>query len=224
VIFQYWLLFGRWCVGLYTETTMAEAVINFISQHGYWGAFLLMFAENVFPPIPSEVVLPFIGHSVAKGEMNFTLALLVASIGSFLGTLFWFALGWFAPAAKLEKFFRKYGGYVAISGKDFHKATGFFVKYEVPAVFFGRMIPGVRSVISIPAGSVRMSFKKFVFYSLGGLIIWNTMLMSFGYFALNDYTVVEKYMQPIGDAIIYLFILVYVVQVVRFVLDKEGRA
>jgi membrane protein DedA with SNARE-associated domain len=203
---------------------MAEAVINFITQNGYLGVFILMFAENVFPPIPSEVILPFIGHSVAKGELSFFVALFVASIGSFLGTLFWFALGWFAPAAKLEKFFRKYGGYVAISGKDFRKATGFFVKYEIPAVFFGRMIPGVRSVISIPAGSVRMSFKKFVAYSLGGLVLWNTTLMTIGYYALSDYTVVEKYMKPIGDAIIYLFIFVYVVQVIRFVLDKEGRS
>ncbi|MES2966546.1 MAG: DedA family protein [Patescibacteria group bacterium] len=203
---------------------MAEAVINFISQNGYWGVFILMVAENIFPPIPSEVVLPFVGHSVAKGELNFVLALITASIGSFLGTLFWFALGWFAPAAKLEKFFRKYGGYVAISGKDFHKATDYFVKYEIPAVFFGRMIPGVRSVISIPAGSVRMNFKKFVAYSLAGLIIWNTALMSIGYFALSDYSIVETYMKPIGDAIIYLFIAVYVIQVVRFVLDKEGRS
>jgi membrane protein DedA with SNARE-associated domain len=203
---------------------MAEAVINFISAHGYFGVFVLMIAENIFPPIPSEVVLPFVGHSVAKGELSFFLALLVASLGSFLGTLFWFALGWFAPAAKLEKFFRKYGGYVAISGKDFHKATDYFVKYEIPAVFFGRMIPGVRSVISIPAGSVRMNFKKFVVYSLAGLFIWNTALISIGYFALSDYTVVEKYMQPIGDAIIYLFIAVYLIQVIRFVLDKEGRS
>ena len=203
---------------------MAEAVIYFLSANGYFGVFVLMFAENVFPPIPSEVVLPFIGHSVAKGELSFFMALLVASAGSFLGTLFWFALGWFASAAKLEKFFRKYGGYVAISGKDFRKATKFFVKYEIPAVFFGRMIPGVRSVISIPAGSVRMNLKKFIFYSLCGLFIWNTALISIGYFVLSDYTVVEKYMKPIGDGIIYLFILLYVVQVVRFVLDKEGRS
>lgn len=217
------LLFGGWGGDLYTVPTMAEAVINFITQNGYWGVFVLMVAENIFPPIPSEVVLPFVGHSVAKGELSFILALLVASIGSFLGTLFWFALGWFAPAAKLEKFFRKYGGYVAISGKDFHKATGFFVKYEIPAVFFGRMIPGVRSVISIPAGSVRMDFKKFVLYSLAGLVIWNTTLMSIGYFALSDYSIVENYMKPIGDAIIYFFIAVYVLQVLRFIWDVEGR-
>jgi len=203
---------------------MAEAVINFLSQHGYLGVFVLMFAENIFPPIPSEVVLPFIGHSVAKGELGFVLALLTASLGSFLGTLFWFIIGWFAPAIKLEKFFRKYGGYVAISGKDFHKATSFFVKYEVPAVFFGRMIPGVRSVISIPAGSVHMNFKKFFLFSLLGVFIWNTALISIGYFALNDYSVVETYMKPIGDAIIYLFIAIYLIQVIRFVLDKEGRS
>lgn len=200
---------------------MAEAIINFISANGYWGVFALMVAENIFPPIPSEVVLPFVGHSVAKGELNFILALLTASLGAACGTLFWFLIGWFAPAVKLEKFFRKYGGYVAISGKDFHKATDFFVKYEIPAVFFGRMIPGVRSVISIPAGSVRMDFKTFVMYSFAGLFIWNTTLITIGYFALSDYAVVEAYMKPIADAIIYFFITIYLVQVVRFVLNKD---
>jgi membrane protein DedA with SNARE-associated domain len=200
---------------------MADAVIQFITEQGYLGVFLLMAAENVFPPIPSEVILPFIGHSVAKGELSFYVALVVATLGALVGTLFWYLIGWFAPAEKLEQFFRKYGGYVAISAKDFHRATGFFVKYEVPAVLLGRMIPGVRSVISVPAGSVRMRPRTFLFYSIVGTMIWNTGLMTFGYLALNDYSMVEKYMSPIADGIIYTFIGIYIIQVIRFVLNKE---
>lgn len=200
---------------------MTDTVINFITNFGYVGVFLLMAAENVFPPIPSEVILPFIGHSVAKGEINFVLALIVATLGALVGTLFWYAIGWFAPAEKLENFFRKYGGYVAISARDFHKATDFFVKYEVPAVLLGRMVPGVRSVISIPAGSVRMNPRVFLLYSVLGTLIWNTTLITLGYFALSDYAVVEKYMKPIADGIIYLFIGLYFVQVIRFVLTER---
>lgn len=199
---------------------MSEWIILYIATHGYLGVIVLMFAENVFPPIPSEVILPFIGQSVAQGDMSFTLALAAATFGALLGTFVWFLVGWYAPAEKLEKFLRRYGGYVAISHRDFHKATKFFEKYEIQAVFFGRMIPAVRSVISIPAGCVRMSLRKFILYSALGSIIWNTALVSTGYFLLNDFVVVEKYMNPIADFIIYLFILLYVLQVLRFIWQR----
>lgn len=207
---------------MYTIEIMSEWIISFIANHGYVGVLVLMFAENIFPPIPSEVILPFIGQSVAQGNLNFTLALLTATIGALLGTLFWFLLGWFAPAEKLEKFLRKYGGYVAISHRDFHKATKFFEKYEIPAVFFGRMIPAVRSVISIPAGCVRMSIKKFLIYSALGSLLWNTILITLGYFLLNDFAVVEKYVNPVADGIIYTFIGLYILQVVRFVWQRRN--
>lgn len=200
---------------------MADWIIAYISGQGYAAVFVLMIAENIFPPIPSEIVLPFIGHAVAQGEMNFALALLFATMGSLIGTSAWFSLGWFMPAEKLERFFRHYGGYVAISTRDFNRATKFFTKYEIPAVFFGRMIPAVRSVISIPAGSVRMDIRKFFFYTLVGTALWNATLMIIGFYVLSDFTLVEKYMSPVSNAIIYTFIAVYLLQVGRFVWQKH---
>ena len=141
---------------------MSEWIIAYIASHGYFGVIVLMFAENVFPPIPSEVILPFVGQSIAQGNLNFALALLAATTGSVLGTFLWFLLAWFVPATLLEKFLERYGGYVAVSKQDFHKATLYFEKYEILAVFFGRMIPAVRSMISIPAGCVRMNMKIFL--------------------------------------------------------------
>jgi len=199
---------------------MSEWIISFIDTNGYVGVLVLMFVENIFPPIPSEVILPFIGRSVAQGDLNFILALVFATTGALFGTLFWFLIGWFVPAEKLEKFLQKYGVYVAISHKDFNKASRFFEKYEVPAVFFGRMIPAVRSVISIPAGCVRMHLRKFLLYSALGSVIWNTTLISVGYFMLNDFAVVEKYMNPVADFIIYLFIGLYLLQVLRFMWQR----
>ena len=199
---------------------MADWIITFITNYSYGGVFFLMVAENVFPPIPSEVVLPFIGRAVADGEMNFLLALLAATVGSLIGTSIWFLVGMFVPAIKLEKFLQNYGGYIAISARDFHKATEFFTKYQIPAVFFGRMIPGVRSVISIPAGSVQMKLKTFIVYSAIGSVIWNTALISVGYFLLNDFSVVAEYMNPITNGIFGLFIAIYFFQVVRFLIDK----
>jgi membrane protein DedA with SNARE-associated domain len=175
-----------------------------------------MVLENVFPPIPSEVILPFIGHLAATGELALLPAIIVATVGALFGTSLWFLLGWFVSVSVLERFFQRYGGYVAISLKDFQSATNFFTKYELPAVFFGRMIPAVRSVISIPAGCVRMRPSTFLLLSLAGASIWNVLLIGLGYMVLDDYTVASQYMGPVANAIIYLFIALYCMQVIRF--------
>jgi membrane protein DedA with SNARE-associated domain len=203
---------------------MADAILTFITEQGYLGVFILMVLENIFPPIPSEVILPFIGHLAATGELALIPAIVVATLGALLGTSLWFLLGWFVPVAVLERFFSRYGGYVAISGKDFHSATNFFTKYELPAVFFGRMIPAVRSVISIPAGCVRMRPSTFLLLSLAGASIWNVLLIGLGYVVLDDYTLASQYMAPIADAIIYIFISLYVLQVIRFAWQRYGAS
>ncbi len=199
---------------------MAEAILAFITAYGYGAVFALMVLENIFPPIPSEVILPFIGYSAAAGELNFILALLVATAGSLCGTFVWFAVGWLVPMPELERFFRRYGGYIAIEHKDFMAAVRFFTRFEVPVVFFGRLLPGVRSVISIPAGCVHMPVKLFLMLSLCGTLLWNTMLLLLGYIVLDDFALVERYMNPIADGIIYAFILLYLAQVIRFAYRK----
>jgi membrane protein DedA with SNARE-associated domain len=199
---------------------MSDAILSFLTEQGYIGVFFLMVLENVFPPIPSEVILPFIGHLAATGVLNFWLALVVATLGSVCGTSIWFAAGWWVGTPRLMRFFRRFGGYVAISESDFASATKYFTKYQLPAVFFGRMIPAVRSVISIPAGCVRMKFSVFLLYSTLGAFTWNTLLISLGYFVLDDYTIVDTYMNPIADIIIYLFLGAYVAQVLRFMWRK----
>ena len=107
---------------------MISGIIEAVSTTGYIGVFLLTAIENIFPPIPSEIILPLIGKSVAEGNINFFLAVLAATLGGLVGTSFWYIIGWYMPAIMLEKFLRKYGGYIAITGKDFHKATKFFEK------------------------------------------------------------------------------------------------
>lgn len=200
---------------------MTDAIVRFMSEQGYVGVFLLMVAENVFPPIPSEVILPYVGHLSATGEMNVVIALLVSILGSLFGTSFWFLLGWFVSVERLQVFFKRFGGYIAITLRDFEYGTKFFIKHERPAVFLGRMIPGVRSVISIPAGSVHMSVRSFLFISVSGILIWNTLLIFSGYFLLSDPLIVESYIKPISDLILIGFILAYLVQVFRFLKRRE---
>ena len=195
---------------------MTDAIVHFMSQQGYLAVFLLMVAENLFPPIPSEVILPYVGHLAATGEMNVFLAFLTAVLGSLIGTSIWFMVGWLVPVDALKRFFARYGGYIAITVKDFEAGARFFERHERAAVFFGRMIPAVRSVISIPAGSVRMPPKSFLLISLAGIFLWNAALITIGYWALSDVHLVERYVNPISDLVLLAFILAYVVQVVRF--------
>jgi membrane protein DedA with SNARE-associated domain len=200
---------------------MLNLAIQFIANHGYFGVFILMIIENIIPAIPSEIVLPFIGHEVASNQMNFYVALISATAGSMLGTSVWFAVGWYLSADQLEKFLRKYGGYIAVSARDFHKARNVFTHYEVPAVFFGRMIPVIRGVISIPAGSIRMPFKTFFLYSLLGSLIWNGGLMYLGSAIFTDFTALDVYIAPLTKLLVYSFIALYGIHIIRF--NRKAR-
>jgi membrane protein DedA with SNARE-associated domain len=201
---------------------MTEAILDFMGTYSYLAVFLLMVLENIFPPIPSEVILPYVGHLAATGELDPSIALLVAVAGSLLGTSFWFLVGWLVSVDRLKIFFAKYGGYIAITVRDFEHAANFFKNHERAAVFFGRMVPAVRSVISIPAGSVRMPPRSFILISLAGILIWNTALITSGYFLLSDVRLVESYVNPIADLVLVAFIGAYAIQVIRFLRHRPA--
>ena len=202
---------------------MADFIFNFIAEGGYLGVFILMVLENIFPPIPSEVILPFIGLSIANGTLAALPALLAATAGSVLGTTLWFLVGRFVSVDRLRTFFIYYGAYVAISIEDFEHATAYFKRYQIPAVLGGRMIPTVRSVISIPAGSVHMSFGLFIMLTILGTALWNSLLMYGGYVLHHDFTSVEAYINPVANGIIMLMATIYLAQIVRFHVRRYRR-
>lgn len=200
---------------------MIDFVVNFLSGSGYLGVVALMVLEVVFPPIPSEVVLPFVGHLVAGGEMTLWGAIVASWVGAILGALFWFYVGWVLSYERVMIFLRKFGGYIAITTKDFDRSFAFFKKYEDWAVFFGRLVPTVRSLISIPAGTVKMSVWRFIFISSISILIWNVALILLGYWFLVDGELVDKYIKPISEGVIWLVIILYILQVVRFWREKR---
>ncbi len=202
---------------------MAETIFTVIASGGYLGVFVLMVLENVFPPIPSEVILPFVGLSIANGTLAAVPALAAATAGSVVGTTLWFLLGWVVSKERLKVFFTHYGAYVAISVEDFESATELFKRYQIPAVFFGRMIPTVRSVISIPAGTVHMRFAAFLFLTTLGAALWNSLLMYCGYVLYQDFSAIEAYIDPVADGIILLFLFSYLAQILRFHLRRRRR-
>ena len=164
---------------------------------GYPGIFLVMFLECVFPPIPSEVIMPLAGFLVGQGEFNFWLVMLSGTLGSLAGALLLYYLGAWADEVILRKWVRKHGKWIQVSETDIDRVEKWFAKHGQSVIFFGRMIPIIRSLISIPAGMERMHMVKFILYTVLGSILWN-FLLTYGGLLLG-----ENWKQIIGWLDIY---------------------
>ena len=153
-----------------------QVIDTVITTLGYPGIALVMFAENVFPPIPSELVMPFAGFQVATGEMNFVVVLIAGTIGALLGALVLYYVGLWSNETIVRRFVRRYGRFFLVSEDDIDRALDYFTRYGHVIVFFGRLIPLIRSLISLPAGMNRMPMAKFLLWTTAGTLIWNVLL------------------------------------------------
>lgn len=181
---------------------MESLITGAIESLGYVGIALIMCLEMVFPPIPSELVMPFAGFSAANGTMSLLGVIIAGSIGSTAGATIIYSLAHHIPDPVIYRFVRRYGKWVAITEKDVKKADSWFDDHAKRAVFFGRMVPGVRSAISIPAGLSKMSLTPFIIYTALGSTIWTTFLTLIGYFLGDQYESIIR----IIDATKYLIV------------------
>lgn len=149
---------------------------HIITTLGYVGIALVMLLENVFPPIPSELVMPFAGFLVAEGTFTFPGILVAGTLGSVLGALVLYYLGLWADEPIVRRFIRRYGKFFWLAERDFDQALKLFGRYGTAIVFFGRLMPLVRSLISIPAGMNRMPLGSFLLYTTLGSAIWSGLL------------------------------------------------
>ena len=161
--------------------SVGSFVTDLIVEFGYAGIFLSTVLECFIPPIPSEIILPFSGFVASTGRLEFAGVLLAATLGSLAGALALYFLAMRAGRPLLVR----YGRYVLVSERDIARAEGWFKKYGPAVVFFSRLLPLVRSLISLPAGAARMDLKKFIIYTALGSAIWNFMLIYAG-FALGE--------------------------------------
>ncbi|MBN1266955.1 MAG: DedA family protein [Anaerolineales bacterium] len=161
---------GAWldAIKIWTESV--------ISTMGYPGLVLVMFLENIFPPIPSEVVLPLAGNLTNSGDFNLLWIIIWAMIGALSGAMVFYGLGYWVSEERLRILVEKYGRWALLSVEDFDKAVKFFERHGEAAIFFGRMVPIVRSLISIPAGLARMKMPQFILYTVIGTSLWNFIL------------------------------------------------
>lgn len=195
---------------------MFDWILSIIHTGGYVGIFLLLVLENLFPPIPSELVIPLAGYAAASGTLNVFYVLLATVCGSMVGTLPWYAVGYFYGSDRLRALMGRFGRFFGTSPKDIDVAQRWFTKYGHLAVLFGRDIPGVRAVISIPAGIARMRFSTFFWYSLWGTLVWNSFLLLCGYMLQSQYELVERYANRVLDAVVIAVIFLYVYRVITY--------
>jgi len=165
---------------------------------GEWGVGLFTLLETVFPPIPSEVVLPLAGFLSQQGELNLALTIVTSTVGAYLGAL---GLYWLGAALGLERAIRWLAKLPLVDREDFERAAEWFSRHGRSAVFFGRLIPGVRSLISLPAGASRMNLVTFTLFTLAGSILWNSILIGLGAALGTQYELIASYSDWLNYAV-----------------------
>lgn len=199
---------------------LAEWVTDVVDALGYLGVALLVFLENVFPPIPSEVILPFAGFVVRDGDANLVGMIVAATIGSLVGAWLLYGIAaWIGPD-RLGRFAVRYGRWVQLTPQDIARAEAWFDRREVLAVLVGRCVPLVRSVVSVPAGFRRMHPARFTLYTAIGALVWNTMLITAGYILRDNWESVE----PVMSVVQYVVVAAIVIAIVWFVVNRRRRA
>jgi membrane protein DedA with SNARE-associated domain len=195
---------------------MADWVTNAVESLGVWGVLLLMFLENVLPPIPSELIMPLAGFQSSRpGGMNFWAVVAAGTAGSVLGALPLYYLGRVIGRERLRRWVERRGHWLALSPNDLDTAEGWFSRHCGAAVFLCRLVPGVRSLISIPAGLHRMPVGTFLLYTTVGTAIWAGVLAYLGRLLGANYGRVEKWLGPVTYVVIGGIVVAYVVRVIR---------
>lgn len=202
---------------------MTGALADLMSGGGYIAVALLMFLENVFPPIPSEVVMPLAGAAAAKGTLSLWGVTLAGSLGSFAGAAFWFAIGYWVGTARLKRWTARNGRWLTLTPSDIEAGERWFAAWGGFAVLFGRLIPTVRTFISVPAGMARMNLVVFALFTAVGTVAWTALLAGAGYALKNGPAVVANALEPVSLVVIAIIAVIYIWRVINFVPERDAN-
>lgn len=186
---------------------LGDWIKSVIETLGYPGIVLVMALENVFPPIPSELVMPLAGFMANEGTFSLLGVIVAGMIGSVIGALILYYFGAWANELVIRRFIRRWGRYAFISENDLDVSLGYFHRHGEAVIFFGRLIPLVRSLISIPAGMDRMPMPKFLFYTVLGTTIWSAILSYAGWVLQENYEAVAGYVERYQSVVIALILV-----------------
>lgn len=202
---------------------METIIISMVNKFGYLGIILLIAIENIFPPIPSEVILTFGGFATTISNITVIGTIIASTVGSVLGAIALYWIGRFLNEERIDKLAEsKVGKVLGLQKQDIHKAFSWFDSKGKFAVFFGRFIPIVRSLVSIPAGMAKMAMIPFLLLTTVGSLIWNTVLITLGRIAGASWSKIAVYVGGYSDVVLIGFIIVFILGIVAFYLKKSG--
>jgi len=205
-------------------TTIPEYISLAVEKNAliaYLSISLAMFLENIIPPIPSEIIMPLGGFFVYQQKLNFYILVFWGLLGTILGSLPWYYLGRLVNEKRISNFLEKKGKYFGISSNDLAKSKRWFERYGVSLVFWGRLVPGIRTLISVPAGIELMPLRKFLIWTTFGSLIWVIILTYAGYLFGENYPIIETYLDQIKYVVKPILILIFsyflIKLIIRFV-------
>jgi membrane protein DedA with SNARE-associated domain len=189
---------------------MSDWVVRLIEQSGYLGVAFLMFLETVFPPIPSEVIMPVAGMAAAQGKMSFAFAVVSGTAGAMLGNMVWYLAARALGHDRLRPWIRRYGKWLTISWPEVERAHRWFDQHGIKLVFVGRLIPTIRSLVSIPAGLLDMRFRNFFIASTIGTALWTALLAGAGFKLQENFHEIGRVIGPVSNAVLIGLVVIYV--------------
>lgn len=195
---------------------MSEWIISVVTNWGYVGIFLMMVLENVFPPIPSELIMPFAGFAAANGDLNVVGVILAGTMGSVVGTLAWYIAARVLGLARFRTLCNWFGRFATISEDDIDSAVHWFARFGRWAVLFGRLVPAIRTLISVPAGLAAMPLPQFLAVSSIGTALWTAILTAAGYVLHDNYELVQGWLDPVTTGVVVLAVAIYLYRFVTW--------
>lgn len=195
---------------------MSDWIIQTITDFGYLGIFLLMLVESVFPPLPSELIIPFAGFSAARGELDLFGVLLAATSGAVVGMIPWYLMGRLFGLERVRRLADRFGRWFTLNAEEIDLATGWFTRFGRAIVFFGRLMPIIRTLISVPAGLASMPAALFFGASALGALLWNTILVGSGYLLNDHYDLVEVALDPLTIIVLGAVVVLYFYRLVTW--------
>ncbi len=194
---------------------LLEFLKDLMEAGGYPGVVLAVLAETFITPIPSGAILPFAGFLAGEGKMSVPILIFITGFASYIGTLPFYYLGHIWDECKVLKITEKYGKFIFIDVDEVKAAFKMFDKYDRPLIFFGRLIPVVRSLISLPAGIARMKFWQFSLYTIGGACLWSSLLITGGYYMGREWEMVGEILDKYEN-VVYALVLLTVMGYVAY--------
>lgn len=188
---------------------MTDWVVHLIDAGGYWGIAFLMFLENVFPPIPSELIMGVGGIRAGQGRMEIFPLMLAGTIGSTLGNYAWYLAGRTLGFARLKPLIDRHGRWATIEWSHVEAIDNIFLAHGAKIIFFFRFMPAGRTLVSLPAGLFHMGHVRFLAWTFAGAAIWNAILVAVGYWLGWRFQSIDRFVGPITTAVLVLVVVAY---------------